>query len=186
MKKGVGKIWKILLILVIIIFGIIPIAFISCMFFQEIYPKRWTHFRSYSQFVKVADWTYYDSFLPESAHDMRYYYYEGGFSDMSGYHATFSEEDYVIKKQRLLERYKEISSVYIYNGSEKLFMNREQMMEVKVDFMDKLLPEGTDDGQFYFVAYHFPKQSDGIYSYKAALCNDSTYEIIELSCRICE
>ena len=167
-------------------FFLIEIVFAACIFFQEIYPKSWTHFRSYAQFIKVADWTPYDQTLPDSAHDMRYYYYEGYFSDMSGYHATFSAEDYGQKRAMLLEEYRRRSPIYLYNGVEKVYLNREQIKEARVDFLDKLLPEDKDDGQFYFITCHLPPQSSGVYSYMAVLCNDSTYEIIELSCRICD
>jgi len=166
-------------------FFLIEIVFAACIFFQEIYPKSWTHFRSYAQFIKVADWTPYDQTLPDSAHDMRYYYYEGYFSDMSGYHAAFSAEDYEIKKERLVEKHIGTSADDT-NSSEKNYLDREQIKEARVDFLDKLLPEDKDDGQFYYIAYFTQIEPGGIYDYFAALGNDSTYEIIELSCRICD
>lgn len=172
--------------IVVLLFLGIQIVFVTCIFLQEIYPKSWTKFRSYSQFVKVADWTFYDQVLPESAHDMRYYYYEGGFDDTSGYHAAFSAEDYESEKKRLWESYKERSPEYLYNGSEKIYLDREEIKEARVDFLDILLPEDKDNGEFYFLIYGLPRESREIYNYEAVLCNDSTYEIIELSCRFFE
>ena len=170
----------------VIILCAIPIVFAVCVFCKEIVPKSRTQFRSYAQFVKATDWTFYEPTLPDSAHDMRYYYYEGYFSDMSGYHATFSAEDYGQKRAMLLDEYRRRSPIYLYNGVEKVYLNREQIKEARVDFLDKLLPEDKDDGQFYFITCHLPPQSSGVYSYMAVLCNDSTYEIIELSCRTCD
>ena len=150
------------------------------------FPKTWTHFFSYSQFYKAVKFTRYKENLPKSAYDMRYYYYEGWFSDISGYHAAFTAEDYEMMKENQLNMYDNHSPrKYLYDGIEKKYLDREQIKAMKIDYLDVLLPEDKGDDQFYFLAYDFPTLSSEVYEYDAVLCNDETNEIIELSCRIC-
>ena len=107
------------------------------IFFKQVFPKTWTHFFSYSQFYKVVEFTRYQEKLPESAYDLRYYYYEGGFSDLSGYHAAFTEEDCKMMKENRLNKYDNPSPrKYLYDGTEKIYLDREQIKEMKIGYLD--------------------------------------------------
>ena len=169
----------------IVCYLILSVATGVFLFVKEVVPKTFTHFWSYKTFVAMTDWTIYAPELPESAHDMRYYFYEGNLADKNGFHAAFSEEDYVAMKQNRLEKYNlDFPGIYYYSGGEKEYLNREELKEMKVDYLDKLLPIEADDGQFYFLIEELSERTE-VYHYEAVLCNDETCEMIELSCRIC-
>ena len=66
---------------------------------QEVVPVTRTHFMNYQSFDKRADFTTYPNELPSSAHGLKYYYYEGFLADKSGYHVSYSQEDYELMKK---------------------------------------------------------------------------------------
>ena len=120
---------------------------------------------------------------------MRYYYYEGYFSDKNGYHATFSRDDYEAMKAKRLSPYDSFGEVpeeiaYRYDGTKKIYLDREQIKDRNIDYIDTLLPADEDDGHFYYLLSMIMENTKDGYRYAAILCNDETCEIIELSCRI--
>lgn len=154
------------------------------LIFQEVIPVTRTHFWNYKTFNMWADFTVYPKELPTSADNLKYYYYEGFFADKSGYHVTYSREDYEMMKEERLSVFNPNFpwEVYCYNGGEKLYLDCETMKEKGIDFINLLLPEGTDVGQYYFLAYDL-YEDDQVYSYEGIFCNDATYEMIEFSCQ---
>ena len=152
---------------------------------KDIIPITRTQFRSYQEFSNNAEWTVYAPILPKSAYNIYYYYYEGFFSDRNGYHASFSSEDYEAMKLNCLHRYlPDFEGTYCYDGETKNYLDREQIKKMKVDYLDQLLPVENDNGQFYnFISE--VSDSGEVYHYRTVLCNDDTFEIVELSCRIC-
>ena len=164
------------------------LIFLSPVFFfvfKEIVPKTRTHFLSYKLFVAETQWTIYRDELPKSAKNMRYYYYEGMMADKNGFHASFSKEGYeMMKEDRLTVYHPGEPCTYNYDGINKVYLDRKQMEEWKVDYLDQLIPPKKDDGHYFYLLYDL---SDGssVYDYKAVLCNDETHEMVELSCRIC-
>lgn len=169
---------------IVIIFLMIHIIMMIGYFLKQVIPIERTHFSSYRMFVKSSEFARYPTELPKSACDIQYYYYEGGFSDVNGYHATLSDKDYEGMKQERLYYYKDCTSRgYNYDGNTKRYLDKEQIKELKVDYLDKITKEGMIDSRFYFLAYDFPLISNDIYHYVAVLCNDETKEIIEISCR---
>lgn len=69
--------------------------------FEEIVPVTETHFWSYQNSLTRADFTIYAKELPESAHNIKYYFYEGFLVDKSGYRASDSNTDYEQMKKML-------------------------------------------------------------------------------------
>ncbi|MDE7270898.1 MAG: hypothetical protein K2N81_10550 [Acetatifactor sp.] len=152
--------------------------------FEEVVPVTRTYFWNYQAFRKRADFTTYPKELPASAHNMKYYYYEGFLADKSGYHVSYFREDYELMREKRLESYNPDFpwEVYCYNGGEKLYLDCEKMKEKRIDFLDILMPEETDISQYYLLAYDL-FEDDQVYSYAGIFCNDETCEMIEFSCR---
>ena len=170
------------LISVIVLVVLLP-AFL--VFYKEVVPKTKTHFFSYQLFAAGAQWTIYPRKLPKSAQELCYYCYEGYMADKSGFHAAFSDEDYeLMKDERMSAYHLEYPGRYSYDGHNKMYLDRRQLEDAKVDFLDWLIPEETDNGKYYYLIYCQSGDS-AIYNYSAVLCNDETNEIVELTCRIC-
>lgn len=149
--------------------------------FVEIVPVTRTHFWSYRSFKKRADFTIYAKELPESAHNIRYYFYEGFLTDKSGYRVSYSSEDYEQMKSNRLAVYNSVrQEVYCFDDGVKQYLNRKQMEERRIDFLNKLLPEKQDNGQYYYLAYDL-FETEEVYAYHCVLCNDETCEMIEIS-----
>lgn len=149
--------------------------------FEEIVPVTRTHFGSYQNFLNRADFVAYPKELPESAHNIEYYYYEGFLTDKSGYRVAYSHEDYdKMKDNRLINYTSDYPQIYCYTGQKKQYLKREQMLEWRIDFLNRLLPLEQDDGNYYFLGYCL-SESQEVYSFDCVLCNDETCEMIELS-----
>ncbi|MDE6014174.1 MAG: hypothetical protein K2H41_00540 [Acetatifactor sp.] len=155
-----------------------------CLVADEIVPRTKTHFWNYQLFNMYTDFTIYPKELPESAYNIKYYYYEGLLADKSGYRVTYSREDYEqMKESRLIAYNPYLPELgYCYDGGVKHYLDRKQMKERRIDFLDKLLPEEQDDEQYYCLAYGLCETQE-IYSYHCIFCNDETCEILEISCR---
>ena len=163
------------------IWGPITVILLTALwiFIKQIYPTTRTQFRSYEAFVKATEWTCYAPRLPESAHDC----YEGGFSDKNGFYAKFSKEDYEYIKLHRLESYNlDFVRTYHYDGINKVYLDQDKLKDLRVDYLDELLPENSD--MFYILVEELLDDSDEVYHYEAIFCNDETCEMIEISCRI--
>ncbi len=148
--------------------------------FEDIIPHSRQVFGNHEAFIKQAAPTCFQKELPMSAHDMKYYVYEGMFKDKSGYYAKFSAEDYEIVKQERFECYldkEDIGGGYRYKDGSKEYVSLEQMKEKRIDFLDKLVSEKSIT-QYYFLCTYFYENSD-IYIYQGVLCNDENCEVIE-------
>lgn len=150
----------------------------------EVIPHTQRIFWSYQSFLNQADFSVYEQELPESARDLRYYYYEGFFADKSGYHAAFSQEDYEIMKENRLAKYTPWIEYgdYCYDGGPKLYLDYDQMEQQRIDFLNKIMVQG--EGGYYFLAYSL-FENEQEYSFNGVLCNDETCEIVEFTCRVC-
>ncbi len=146
---------------------------------KDVIPVGRTHFWTYESFFKRAYRHVYPKELPESAHDIHYYFYEGFFVDKSGYRASFSQEDYELLKENRLEAY-HLDGMYRYSGGSKQYLDRERLKQQKITFIDKILPVEKDDGNYYFLAYHM-HEDDQLYSYHGVLCNDEICGIVEFT-----
>ena len=152
--------------------------------FKEVIPITQTYFLSYKSFVKRTTQHSFPKELPESAHDIQYYFYEGFFADKSGYHAAFSREEYELMKENRLAAFEIYlpDDGYCYDGSTKLYFDREQLKQQRINYIDNILPEESGDDEYYILAYGLFENSE-IYSYDGVLCKDETCEIVEFSCR---
>lgn len=56
---------------------------------MEIVPVTIMHFWSYQSYKKRADFTIYAKELPDSAHNLRFYFYEGFLTDKIGYRLSY-------------------------------------------------------------------------------------------------
>ena len=144
------------------------------VFLKNFVPVTKTKFLSYKTFVMQAEGFRYEPKLPKSAHDMRYYYYEGYFSDKNGYHATFSRDDYETMKAERLSAYGSYGEplnerLYCYDGMKKAYLNRAQMKDRNVDYLDILLPVDEDDGHFYYLLSMVMADTGDEYRYAAIL-----------------
>ncbi|MDE6014176.1 MAG: hypothetical protein K2H41_00550 [Acetatifactor sp.] len=147
---------------------------------QDVIPVTRTHFWNYKIFNMWTDFTAYPKELPESAHNIKYYYYEGFLADKNGYRVSYSQEDYEVMKANRLSVYDTNYPKYCYDGGAKIYLDREYMKQRRIDFFDKLLPEEQDDGQYYFLVDSLYEDQE-LYSYACVLCNDETCEMIEIS-----
>ena len=66
---------------------------------KDVMPVTRTHFLNYQSFRKRMIFTTYPKELPISAHDLKYYFYEGFLADKSGYHVSYVQEDYELMKK---------------------------------------------------------------------------------------
>ncbi len=131
---------------------------------QDIIPVTRTHFWSFKTFNIWTDFTVYPKELPESAHNIKYYYYEGFWTDKNGYRVSY----YTAYPK------------YCYDGGPKVYLDRKLMIQRRIDFFDRLLPEEQDDGQYYYLVDCLYEDQE-LYSYQCVLCNDETCEMIEIS-----
>ena len=154
------------------------------MLYKEIVPKTKTQFHDYNQFYKRTSHQKYLRSLPQSAHDVTYYYYEGFFSDKSAYHAAFSKEDYILVLQNRVESYNTeyTQADYTYDGQHTLYLDIEEMQKKNIDYLDKIMED--DKNNYYFLVYNLYEGQE-VYFYEGVLCNDETCEVIEFACRIC-
>lgn len=150
---------------------------------KDIIPVTRTHFWTYQSFQRKADFTTYPTKLPESAHDIKYYFYEGFLADKSGYRAVFSREDYEVMKENRLASFDPDFpwEVYCYDGEVKQYVDREQLKRQRINYIDKIFPKDADDSEYYFLAYSLV-EDDQLYAYHGVFCNDAACEMIEFSC----
>ena len=172
-------------------FTVVLLCIFCCMsiyplwgLFKEVIPVTQTYFWNYKSFIKRTSYNIFPRELPESAHDIQYYFYEGFFADKSGYHAAFSREEYELMKEERLEIYDQDYGweIYCYDGGTKLYFDREQLKQKRINFIDNILSEESGDDEYYILAYQLFEDSE-IYSYEGVICKDETCEIVEFSCR---
>ncbi len=149
---------------------------------SEFIPVSRTHFTDYSAFYEKAEYNFYLESLPESAHNVKYYAYEGFLADKSAYRATYSQTDYADRKNKHLAFYHSVceDSAYYFTGS-KQTLNMEQVQDKNIDFITKVLPAKQFDN-FYFLTYLYVENSSSTL-YVGVLCNDETCEIVEFTYR---
>ena len=125
----------------------------------------------------------YPDVLPLSAHNIRYYSFDLFYIDQSGYKATLSKADYEKLKARQWNIYSTglSNEHHLHDGVNKLYINRDDLKQNKIDFIDELLPLEEDDGNYYFLAYSLC-DVDNYYLYSGVICNDEKNEILEFSC----
>lgn len=104
--------------------------------FEEIVPVTGTHFWSYQIFFNRVDFTIYAKELPESAHNIKYYFYEGFLVDKSGYRASDSNTDYEQMKKCLAVYNPVRSGVYCFDNGKKQYLNRQHLEEKRINFLD--------------------------------------------------
>ncbi len=140
------------------------------------------HFPHYIFFSTISYYTLYPDILPLSAHNIKYYNFHYFSIDKSGYRASFSEKDYEMLKEQQKGKYNGEYpwEHYLYDGENKRYLNREEVIERGIDYFDELLPAEEEDGQYYFLAYSLCDSGDS-YTYDGVICNDETNEIIEFS-----
>lgn len=175
-KKLFAFILKFLLILLIVW----SLGTCFYLLFQDVIPVTRTHFWSFKTFNIWTDFTVYPKELPESAHNIKYYYYEGFWTDKNGYRVSYSQEDYKIMKNNRLSICDTAYPKYCYDGGPKVYLDREFMKQRRIDFFDRLLPEEQDDGQYYYLVDCLYEDQE-LYSYQCVLCNDETCDMIEIS-----
>lgn len=73
-----------------------------------------------------------------------------------------------------------MEGAYCYDGETKQYLKWEQLLERKIDFLDKLLPEELYYSYYYILAYKLYETQE-VYSYHCILCNDEACEMIEFS-----
>lgn len=147
---------------------------------EDIIPHSRQLFWSYESFDKQTERVVFRKDLPESAHDMKYYVYEGMLRDKCGYHVKFSAADYEVARQERFEFYsdrEEIGGGYRYKGGPKKYVSLEQMEEKRIDFLGKIIPEEEIE-QYYFLCFDLYEGSE-IYNFDGVLCNDETCEMVE-------
>lgn len=177
-RKKLFRFIKNLLLSLLVVWGLFTFFYLML---QDIIPVTRTHFWNYKAFLMWTDFTVYPIELPESAHNIKYYYYEGFLTDKSGCRVSYSQEDYEKMKENRLSAYDtDYPEKYCYDGKSKIYLDREYMQQRRIDFFDKLLPEEQDDGQYYFLVDRLYEDHQ-LYSYHCVLCNDVTCEIIEIS-----
>lgn len=177
-RKKLFAFIKSVLLILLVVWGLVTFFYLML---QDVIPVTRTHFWNYKIFNMWTDFTAYPRELPESAHNIKYYYYEGFLADKNGYRVSYSQEDYEIMKENRLMVYSPLVELgYCYDGGTKQYLEREQMQKQRVDFLDILLPEEHDDGQYYYLAYSLCETQE-LYSYHCVLCNDETCEMIEIS-----
>ncbi len=177
-RKKLFAVIKGVLLILLVVWGLVTFFYLML---QDVIPVTRTHFWNYKIFNMWTDFTAYPRELPESAHNIKYYYYEGFLVDKSGYHVAYSREDYDQMKDNRLINYKyDYPEIYYYNGDEKRYLNPEKMREWRIDFLDKLLPKEQKDGQYYFLGYYLSEGQE-VYAFDCVLCNDETCEMIEIS-----
>ncbi|MDE6014175.1 MAG: hypothetical protein K2H41_00545 [Acetatifactor sp.] len=151
--------------------------------FMEVMPVTRRYFLSYHSFDERVDFSVYPNELLESAHDIKYYFYEGFFADKSGYRVAYSQEDYKLMKESRWDFYAGLADTegkYCYDGGTKQYLDWKQMQAWKIDFLDQLLLDKEDDGNYYILAYLMCETQE-IYLYHCVLCNDEACEMIEIS-----
>ncbi len=139
------------------------------------------YFPNYLFFSALTMYEVFPDVLPLSAHNLRYYNYRSYNIKKSGYKATFSARDYEKIKAKQWEIYNtgHAGEYHLYDGKNKLYLDREDMSQRGLDFLDDLLPLEDDDGQYYNLAYLC---NDGsYYVYCGVICNDEKQEILEFS-----
>ncbi len=117
-------------ILFFLIFIIVYLLYESLL--EDIIPHSRSWFRSYESFVKHTERAGFCKELPDSAHDMKYYVYEGFLVDKCGYKATFTMEDYEQFKAERLQMYRGFSETnsYCYAEETKRYANLQDMEKV--------------------------------------------------------
>lgn len=177
-KKKLLRFIKNSLLILLVVWSLFTFFYLML---QDIIPVTRTHFWNYKTFNMWTDFTAYPRELPESAHNIKYYYYEGFLTDKSGYRVAYSHEDYdKMKENRLINYTSDYPQIYCYTGQEKQYLKREQLLEWRIDFLNRLLPPEQDDGNYYVLGYHL-SESQEVYSFDCVLCNDEACEMIEIS-----
>jgi len=143
------------------------------------------YFPNYFFFSAISKHAVYPNVLPLSAHNLRYYNFEFFFITKNGYKATLAEADYEKIKTRQWEIYSHglPNDHHLYDGKNKLYLNKNEVYKRGVDFLDDLLPPEEDDGQYYFLAYSYCDGGGSYYTYSGVLCNDEKHEILEFTYR---
>ncbi len=142
------------------------------------------YFPNYLFFSALNEHELYPNVLPLSAHNIRYYEFDSYYTDKSGYKATFSEKDYQILKAKQWEKYSGpfAGDRYIYSNGTKQYLNRDTLLQDRIDFIETLLLLDEDDGHYYYLVYDVCRR-DNYFICHCLLCNDEKCELIELTYR---
>lgn len=156
-------------------------------FLTEIVPREYTFFLSYEHFCKKAHNYFLNETKPDSADNLKYYWYNGYFNKLRGIRMTLSQEDYEKEKEYYMNWCLERNSVvvsgvetYVYNAADIKYVDGEELKEKGLEFIDSLID--LDQYAYYYIVMedNYTNKSDGrdIVSGRGVLANDEIGELL--------
>ncbi len=145
------------------------------IFFADFLPREQTNYKNYNSFYKRSVTNFFPSELPDSATNVKYYYYSGMLDEKFGVSFVVDDEDYKELKHYYLYYYYPTKNSRSLDYFFKQQLTDEFVHSERLDFIENIVEEELD--QYTFMVYekgtteHYQIKSGGLY-------NDETNEFI--------